>query len=302
MPREKIDELVQQAVPQPAPLSDKELIELAERRGFVVHRPMPPMEPVAFDTGRIRGRKRVRLGVVSDLHFGSKFQQPTLLKQHYRYFKKRGVDAVLICGDITDGTALMHRGFVYELWAHSADAQKEAALDGIPDIGVPQFAIAGNHDISFFSETGYDIVKSICDARKDITYLGPEVASRHQRGSVGYLQFDEVSIQLAHPHLPGTRTRSYRLEVWIENINPPRPHIVTMGNFHKPVEINYRNTWGIMLPSFQAQTPWMASKGISSIVGSCIIEFGTNTKGIAPSMSIEWLIEYEPKRSDFPGR
>lgn len=284
-----------------ADVPDEEAIRILEERGYVVHKPVPPVEPVRFDPARIRGRKRVRLGIASDTHFGSKWQQPTLLRQQYRYFRRRGVDAVLIPGDVTDGSIEMHKGFGYELWAHSADAQREAAAEFIPDIGVPQFLIAGNHDASHFKAAGHDIVKALCDMREDLHYLGPEVTSRNQRGSTGYVEFDGVLVQLAHPHLPPTRTRSYRLETWLENVSSPRPHIVVMGNFHKPVEINFRNIWGLMVPAFQATTPWMASKGTSSVVGGCIIEFGTATKGVAPSMSVEWLIEYEPMVNDYPG-
>jgi predicted phosphodiesterase len=282
-------------------LSEQQVVELAEKAGYIVHKPQPPREPIRFDPARIKGKQRVRLAVASDTHFGSKFQQPSYLKEHYRYFKKRGVDAILLPGDITDGSPSMHPGFVYETWAHGADAQKEAALDSIPDIGVPQFVIAGNHDASHFKAGGHDVVKAICDQRADLNYIGPEITNRNFRDSIGYIEFGEVLVQMCHPHMPGTRTRSYRLETWIENIMPPRPHMVAMGNFHKPVEINFRNTWGVMLPAFQGQTGWMASKAIQSYVGSCILEFGTTTKGIAPSMSVEWLLEYEPRRADYPG-
>jgi predicted phosphodiesterase len=280
-------------------LDEQELIGVLEQRGYVVHRPEPPAPKAELDVSRLRG-DRVRIGVVSDLHFGSKWQQPTYLREHYRYFRKRRVQAVLIPGDITDGASSMHAGFEYEVWAHGFDAQKQAALEAIPDIGVPQYLIAGNHDASHWKASGADIVQAICSERDDLNYLG---GGRSRFGSVGYVEVGGVLIQLCHPHLGITRQRSYRLETWIERLQPPRPRLVVMGNFHKTAEIydEGRNCWGIMVPSFQAQSNWMASKGISSVVGSCILEFGTATKGLAPSLSIEWLLEYEPRPNDWPG-
>lgn len=280
-----------------ARLTEDEVIRLAEGRGLIVHKPEPPAPKAQLDIDRLRG-SRIRLGIASDLHFGSKYQQPTLLAQHYRYFKRQKVDAVLIPGDVTDGATSMHPGFEYELWAHGFDAQRDAALERIPDIGVPQYLIAGNHDASHFKAAGADIVKAICDERDDLNYLG---GGRAHRGSVGYVEIGGILIQLAHPHLPATRQRSYRLETWIEKLQPPRPKVVVMGNFHRSVELydEGRGCWGVMVPSFQRQSNWLASKGASSVVGSCILEFGVKRGRLAPSLKVEWLVEYEPLQNDW---
>lgn len=281
-------------------IDDKAIIEMAEKRGFVIHKPSPPREPVELDIHRIRG-KRVKLGILSDSHWGSKFQQRTALRQHAKLMAREGCTAILVPGDVTDGSPEMHKGFVYELWAHGADQQIEAAVEGFPEVGIPYYLIAGNHDASHFKAAGVDVVKHIAARRDDMHYLGPEVSSKNFGGSVGYLDVGEVRIQLCHPHMGSTRTRSYRLETWIENLSPPKPEIVCMGNFHKMVELLYRNVWGLLVPSYQSQSAWMASKGIESIVGGAIIEFGTMTKGLAPDLSIRWLVQWEPAERDYPG-
>lgn len=297
MKRPPVDELVDQVF---EPISDEDAIALLEKRGYVVHKPAPPARVVEVDLARLRG-SRVRVGVISDTHFGSKFQQPTFLREHLRYMKRRGVEGVIYAGDVTDGPPSMHPGFVFETWAHGADAQARATLEALPEIGRPYWVIGGNHDAAHFKAAGHDIVAAICRQRDDMVYLSPEQDSANRRGSIGYLRFGSVLVQVCHPHLPGTRQRSYRLEIWIENLNAPKPNIVVMGNFHKAVQIDYRNVQGIMVPSFQAQTAWMASKGLESMIGSCIIEFGYETKGLSPSFSIEWLIERVPRMGDYPG-
>lgn len=288
------------AAPPPPTLDDKALVAMAEQRGYVIHKPAPPVEAVVLDTSRIHG-DRVKLGILSDSHIGSKWQQATYLREHARYMAQQGVSAILVPGDVTDGSTSMHPGFEYGLWAHGADAQVDAAVEAFPEVGVPYYLIGGNHDASHYKAAGVDVIAAICSRRDDMSYLGPRISSRHFAGSIGYLEVGDVLIQLTHPHLGGTRTRSYRLETWIENLQAPRPKIVVMGNFHKMVEILYRSTWGLLVPSYQAQTSWMASKGIESIVGGAIIEFGTVTKGLAPSLRIEWLVEWEPRANDWPG-
>jgi hypothetical protein len=57
----------------------------------------------------------------------------------------------------------------------------------------------------------------------------------------------------------------------------------------------------ILLPSFQSQSAWMASKSIASYVGSCIVEFGEEMRGISPSIQVEWLLERVPRENDWPG-
>jgi predicted phosphodiesterase len=293
-----LDEIAAQMAPPP--LKDDELIRLAEERGYVIHKPAPPIEPIELDLHRIRGH-RVKLGIISDPHIGSKYQQVTYMRQHARFMAREGCTAILMPGDVTDGSPSMHPGFVYETWAQGFDAQVTAAAEAIPEVGIPYYVIGGNHDASHYKAAGADIAKAICDRRPDMTYVGPEQSGANFAGSVGWFNIGEVRLQMCHPHLGSTRTRSYRLETWIENLQPPRPNIVVMGNFHKLVQGLFRGTWGIMVPSYQSQSAWMASKGIESMVGGAIIEFGTVTKGLAPELAVRWLIEWEPRANDWPG-
>lgn len=279
------------------PLKDQELIRLAEERGWQIHKPKPPAKVHKLDVEAIRG-DRYRVGIVSDTHFGSKFQQPTHLNQHLRYMKRRGVQAILAPGDITDGSTKMHAGFEYELFAHGADSQRDVALERLPKLGIPWYLIGGNHDASHFKADGHDVVRAICDQRDDFTYL--EEGDGNHKGSIGYVDVGGLRFQMCHPHLGGTRVRSYRMELWVEAMNPEsKPHVCIMGNFHKVLQMDYRNVFGLMVPSYQAQSTWMASKGIQSYIGGCILEFGRVTNGIAPSIEVEWLVERVPVESDW---
>jgi predicted phosphodiesterase len=271
-------------------LKDKELIRLAEERGYVIHKPRPPEKVHDLDLSRLRG-ERVKIGVVSDTHFGSLYQQPSYLKEHYALFKKERVSAIFHCGDLTDGPPEMHKGHGGTLFLHTYEAQRGYAIETLPTSNIPQYIISGNHDDSWLKNNAGPIVKDVAGERDDLTFVGQ---------SDGYVQVGDVLVHLTHPHMGGAYALSYRLQKVVEAYSPERrPHILLMGNFHKVCSIDSRNVAAFMLPSYQAQTAWMASKGLPSIVGGLILEFGVTTKGLAPDITVRWLVEREPRANDW---
>ena len=280
-----------EADPKLAALQEKEAIEALERSGYVVQKPSPAQEVVEFDTSRIRG-DRVKVAIISDTHLGSKYQQPSLLRDFLRYAKKQRVNAVLHCGDVVDGPPQMHPGMLHNLFLQTYDAQRQYAIETLPDIGVPQYVISGNHDESWLKNNAGPIVEDICAARDDLNFMGQ---------SAGYVRFGDVLIYLHHPHDGGAYALSYKLQKKIEALSPEnRPHMFLAGNYHKACHLPaYRNTDGFLVPAYQTQTPFMISKGLPSVVGGLILEFGTVTKGLAPSMKLEWVLEREPLSNDW---
>jgi predicted phosphodiesterase len=271
-----------------AEVKDEDLVRIAEERGYVIHKPQPP-EPVAeLDTSRIRG-DRYRLAVVSDTHLGSKYQQPTALRDFLAYARRQKVDAIVHAGDVTDGPWKRHRN-VHEQWLHGAGPQRDYAIATLPDIGRAWYLISGNHD-DWHLEDGTEIVKDIADARDDFTYLGR---------SDGYVRLGDVLIHLVHPNSGSAYAYSYRLQKLIESYAPQRrPNVALVGNYHKTAMVDARNVAAFLLPSFQSQTPWMAGKALVSDVGGLIIEFGSVTKGLAGSLRFEWVSFREPRENDW---
>lgn len=299
-----VDSLLKQVVAPGKKFTDQELLEELQSRGYLAHKPAPAVMPVDFDLNRLRG-DRVRIGVISDTHFGSKFQQPSLLVEHLRYMKRRKVDAIMVGGDVTDGSVKMHPGFEYELWAHGSDAQVDAAAEVlVPEaqrLKVPWYFIGGNHDFSHWKSAGTDVIFQLCRESEWFQYISPGGANA--RGAIGHVKIGRLLVQICHPHMGSAYALSYRPQKWIEQLaSENKPHLVLMGNFHKCLQLDYRNVFALLLPSFQAQSAWMASKGISSYIGSCILEVGMEPKGMTPSVNVEWLLERVPKEKDWPGR
>jgi predicted phosphodiesterase len=298
-----VDALVKKAVQPEKQWTDQQLIEELQTRGYLAHKPQPANTPTDFEIDRLRG-DRIRIGVISDTHFGSKFQQPSLLVEHLRYMKRRKVDAIMVGGDVTDGSTRMHPGFEYELWAHGSDAQLQAAAEVlVPEaqrMKVPWYFIGGNHDFSHWKSAGVDVVSGLCDQSDWFRYIQP--GGPNARGSTGHVKVGRLLVQICHPHMGSAYALSYRPQKWIEQLSSEnKPHLVLMGNFHKCLQLDYRNVFALLLPSFQAQSAWMASKGISSYIGSVILEVGTEPKGMTPSVQVEWLLERVPKEKDWPG-
>lgn len=264
---------------------------LLEKEGFVVHKPKPADTTVDFDMSRIKG-ERVKVAIISDTHLGSKFQQLTFLRDFAKYAKKQRVHAVLHCGDVTDGPPQMHPGHLHNIFLQTYDAQRNYAIENLPDFGdIPVYAISGNHDESWLKNNAGPIVEDICSA-KGWEFVGQ---------SAGYVRFGEVLVYLHHPHDGGAYALSYKLQKKIEALSPEnRPHIFLAGNYHKACHLPaYRNTEGFLLPSYQAQTPFMISKGLPSIIGGVILEFGWDARGVAPSVKTEWVLERVPMEEDW---
>lgn len=288
----KLDDLL--AEETAATLDDAAVVRLAEERGFVVHKPEPALDPIRFDTSRIKG-KRVRVAFISDTHIGSKYQQVTYLREFMRYAERDAkVDCFIHGGDVVDGPFEAHRGAIHEMWTGTYDGQRAAAIEQLPQTKVPGHVIRGNHDEFFLKNAGGDIVGDICAAR-GFEYVG-------QTSSGALLEFGDVRVLVQHPHDGMSYALSYKLQKRIEALSPEnRPHIIALGNYHKTAHLPaYRNTEGFLLPSFQSQSAWMASKGLASIIGGLIVEFGIATKGLAPSLKTEWVLYREPIKNDWP--
>ncbi|GIU97387.1 MAG: hypothetical protein KatS3mg013_1190 [Actinomycetota bacterium] len=55
----------------------------------------------------------------------------------------------------------------------------------------------------------------------------------------------------------------------------------------------------MQLPSFQAQTPWMAGKSLVSEIGGVIVEIGLHPKGLSPVTRFEVVYTFEPREDDW---
>lgn len=270
---------------------DADLIRVAEQRGFVIHKPQPIETPV-LDVSALTGKDRLRIAVVSCTHFGSKYQQLSALREFCEYADRVAkVDLFVHAGDLEDGPGARHKN-PSEVFQHTYDAMLDYSAAVLPRTRKPWKIISGNHDDWWTIDGGPDLIKALCERRDDCEYLGK---------SLGYLRFKDTLIEVTHLNTGSAYAYSYKPQKHVESLSAERkPNVCLIGNFHKFCALNYRNVLTVQLPSFQAQSGWMAGKSLVSEVAGVIVDIGLHTKGLAPVMKVETVNFFEPRANDWP--
>lgn len=207
----------------------------------------------------------VRIGLVSDTHLGSRYQQLTYLARCYEWFAREDVTDVYHAGDMVDGIGV-YRGQHAEVFLHSYGEQVDYAVEHYPQVeGITTHVIAGNHDLAAVKAGGVDPVRAIATQRKDIKHLGAFSA---------WITIGEaLRLYLLHPDGGGSYAVSYRLQKIIESFEGGRkPHILVAGHWHQRTYVDARNVDAYMPGCFQFQTPYETRKALQPRIGALLLE------------------------------
>lgn len=217
------------------------------------------------------GKRHIRIGITGDFHIGSLYTADTARDDYFKRLKKSKVDAIYNTGDLTEGWN-MRAGHTLECELQGADAQVKGVIERIPDIGVPHYFITGNHDHAHWKNAGVDVGKWIDAERDDMHYLGRDNA---------FIELTEgTTLQLMHPAGGSSYAVSYRQQKIIESLSGGmKPSILATGHFHKSEYLFFRNVHAIQSGTFQAQTPFMQTKGLSAHVSGWILDIYTKRDG-----------------------
>jgi predicted phosphodiesterase len=279
--------------PKVAKAQLEDALHVVQREGFIVHKPRPSEnDTLTLDIAHLTGKDRLRLGIVSCTHFGSKYQQLTALREFCQYADRtRKVDAFVHAGDLEDGPVKRHKN-PHELFKHDYEAMLDYSAEVLPRTRKPWYIIGGNHDGWWIDDGGPNLIKALCDRRDDLNYLGQDL---------GYLNFKDTRIEVFHYDSGTAYAYSYKPQKHVESLDASRkPAVSLIGNFHKFCALYYRNVLALQLPAFQAQTGWMARKSLVSEVAGVILDIGLHPKGLAPAMSFEVVYTFEPREEDWP--
>lgn len=120
-------------------------------------------------------------GTTSDVHFGSKCQQLSLLKMVHRFAEEVwGAKVILNAGDSFDGRNV-YRGQESEVFAPLFDDQLKVAVKEWPKTP-PTLLIGGNHDESFWKSIIHDLSKHYnIEERPEITEFADIVREPSKR-------------------------------------------------------------------------------------------------------------------------
>ncbi len=278
----------------PENLTDAQLIEELQRRGyFAVKESVATDKRFLLEPSHFEGNT-YRIGVVSDTHLGSRFQQLTHLRSFYKLLAHKEIDKVLHAGDLNEGTGNQYRGQKHEMFIYGYDRQRDYACEQYPrEPGITTYVIDGSHDYSFYKTAGYNINQSIAEWRDDIVYLGTA-------GAYVDLPDIENAIYIHHPDGGVPYARSYRAQKTIENFSPQnKPHVYLAGHLHvMNILPMYRNVDGYQLGCFQSQTPYLKTKGLYPTISGMILELTVDESGLLSSRA-EWYPFYVPVEEDY---
>jgi len=273
-----------------------DILSKLEKEGYAIEKSLSGyyINPIPRSQDLIISKhvKKVKFGVVGDTHFGSIWQQPTLLNDSYDKFVKAKCDFVLHTGDLVDGENIF-KGQKYDVFLIGADNQKQYAIDKYPKRkGLVTYMISGNHDLDYQKTNGIDIVKAVAEKRDDIKYCG-------QIGA--YIEFGKkTKAYLYHPGGGTSYAVSYRPQKIIAAMSPEnKPNIMFIGHFHRVEYLEDRNVHCFQTSCFQAQTPFLQRLGIEPRIGSWIITLEIDEDGSISRLISERIPYYRFVHRDY---
>lgn len=196
---------------------------------------------------------RFTIAVCSDLHFGSKYCMREQLVDYMRQVYADGARVCVIAGDILDGCYAHGR---WELSHHGWDEQARDAFESLPRLdGLHYYAIDGNHDSTFWAETGMVSGERLVDyfsanGRTDLTFCG----AREGRLS---LRMPRVArplvIEAWHPRAQKAYALSYQMQKRVEAYAPgTKPDVLVCGHWHSAGYFAVRGIHALSAGCFQS--------------------------------------------------
>jgi predicted phosphodiesterase len=242
-------------------------IRLVENSGYFCTKE-PLKRDYVFDLGIDQGGEPYQIGLVSDTHLCSRYQQLENLHKFYSLCEDQGIETVIHAGDICDGIGV-YKGHEYEVFKTGADEICNYVCKNYPEYpNISTNLLCGNHDESIYKRAGMDIGKAISSRRKDIIHRGFYAAT---------FLVDGIRIAVHHGRGNGAYARSYKSQKLAEALvsdNPENnPDIAVLGHFHcSNVLPGYMGMMMIQMPAFQGQTPLGKTMGRYPDIAGIIIE------------------------------
>ena len=253
-----------------SPTRMRDMIRRAQDAGVMVHvehdhvafhRPDEPDQVQDVKVKPITG-ERQRIGVISDLHAGSKYILRDQLIDCVKAMADAGVTEILVPGDLLDG---VYKHSMFEQSHTGMESQTRDLFETLPAIaGVRYYAITGNHDETFTSANGVDVGHFVegyfsKHGRDDLKFYGRRSAFLRVRGAL---------IHMWHPRSGGAYAKSYPLQKKCEGYSSIKPQILLAGHWHRFAVVEERSIQAIACPTFQGTGGRNGSEFGNSLVGN----------------------------------
>lgn len=226
----------------------------------------------------------VKFAVLSDTHLGSRYEQLEELKDFYKICKKEKVKFAIHAGDLSEGSGKHYKGQLFELKIIGEDEQKSYIIANYPRANFPTYILSGGHDLDYFKDEGSDLIKNICQLRKDLVYLGQYDA---------FLHYGPIKIYVIHPDGGSSQAISHQPQKIVDGFSEgEKPDIAIIGHYHKAEFIpSYKNIHIIQAGCFQYKTPFARRKRLSWHNGGWIIQMEYSNNSIT-SLTTKFISNY----------
>ncbi len=261
-----------------------EVIDLLRARGlnvvqtgdmFRIEKTMPIGNVGEFVAFKTDANHRIKFGLSSDKHVGSKYHRTDVLDALYGWFAEEGVAAVLDAGNYIEGESRFNR---YDIDTHGLDAQAQKLVAALPKyIGLVTYAVSGDdHEGWYAQREGLDVGRYVESTFRQ--------HGRNDWVNLGYMEayVDIVNAQtgaiskvlIIHPGGGSAYATSYKPQKIVEGFEGgEKPAALIIGHYHKLSVNLIRNVWAIQCGCAQDQTPFMRKKGIDAHIGGVVAEF-----------------------------
>lgn len=229
------------------------------------------------------------VGVISDVHFGSKHCLRAQLRDFVDQAYARGVRHILSPGDWLDG---VYRHSLYEQSHRGFDEQADDAFESLPARpGLVYHFIDGNHDDTLSDAIGMESGRALVErfkarGRDDLRFYG-------RRGA--YLRIFGARVELWHPRSGKSYALSYQLQNHIRDYAVgQKPDILLAGHWHIWTYFEQRGVHALACGTFQGGgSAFGKSLGGAPSMGGTILSWELTDHGTIRRFAVERSAYYE---------
>lgn len=234
-----------------------------------------------------------KIGVISDLRFGSKYEQISKLNDMYKKFAKNGVKYVIITGNLLEGkySGKTEEMFGNSLLFNTGLAQADHLIEYFPKVeGIQTLFITGDTDHTW---KDLNVGKYIESKRDDMTYLGPKSCN---------IKFNNVNIQVENLKKSGEAyTIAYPPQRYSRSLACYEDYdIILLGGTLSIQDFpKLRDSRILAIPSSVARTPLMKSKNQQNTMGCYELEIQYDKTGKLKNLDSNASLYYLPSEENY---
>jgi predicted phosphodiesterase len=241
--------------------SDKEVQEMLN---YVANNTKREIDEVIWEPWHLK------FALVSDTHFGSKAAAKDELWEFYDIAKDRWVECFVHCGDLVDWCGVYKLQQFEQSWVWFTD-QRTDVKDNYPNVWLPTYFIAWNHDENFLKANGVNICKAVEQVRQDLVNLWFYDAR---------LKLNGIDINLHHGGGSLSYAKDYKMKKYLDSLPVEwQPDIFALGHYHTALYDLHRWIHWFMPWSFMKENLLAKRFNLGNTIWGWIIEIEKDKNG-----------------------